>query len=150
MIDKQHMEIRPAVRSDSKYFYELRNGRDSLAVSPASKKVEFQSHQRWFSQKLTEKDNFMGLILVEGVKAGSVRLERISGSYSISVIIKPRFRGMGLCKASMQELHKNFSKNGIYLVAKVARNNKGSLNCFRSAGFQISNIGARFIELYRR
>ena len=150
MIDKQQMEIRPAVRSDSKYFHELRNRLDSLAMSPASKKVEFQSHQKWFSQKLTETDYFLGVVLVDGERAGTVRLERKSCTYSISVVIEPRFRGMGLCRASMRELHKIFSKNGVYFAAKVSRNNKVSLNCFRSAGFYISNVGARFIELYRR
>lgn len=150
MIDKRNIKIRPAVRSDSQYFHELRNRPDSLANSPSTKKVEYQSHQRWFSKKLTESDYFLGVILVDGVRAGTVRLERKRGAYSISVVIEPTFRGMGLCRASMKELHKMFSKNGVYLVAKVSRANKGSLNCFRSAGFSISNIGARFVELYRR
>ena len=150
MNDKQHMKIRPAVGSDSKYFHELRNMPDSLAMSPTSKKVEFQSHQRWFSQKLTETDYFLGVILVDGVRAGTVRLERKGGAYSISVVIEPRFRGIGLCKESINKLHENLSKTGIHLFAKVSRSNKGSLICFRSAGFKISNISARFIELYRK
>ena len=150
MIEKQHVKIRQAVRSDSKYFHELRNRPDSLAMSPNSKKVEFQSHQKWFSQKLAETDYFLGVILVDGMKAGTVRLERRRCAYSISLVIEPRFRGMGLCRASMRELYEIFSNNGLYLLAKVSRANKGSLNCFRSAGFSISNIEARFIELYRR
>ena len=149
MIYKRTMKIRPAVRSDSRYFHELRNSPDSLAMSPDSKKIEFQSHQRWFSQKLSEPDYFLGVILVEGVKAGTVRLEQKVSAYSISVVIEPRFRGIGLCTKSMNELHEKFSKSGAYLFARVFSRNKGSLNCFRSAGFTISNIGARFIELYR-
>lgn len=150
MIDNQNIRIRSAVRSDSKYFHELRNRLDSLANSPTSKKVEFQSHQRWFFQKLTERSSFLGVILLEGLNAGTVRLERKGGAYLISVVIEPRFRGIGLCTASMKALHKIFSNNGIYSVAKVSRTNRGSLNCFRSAGFSVSNIGARFIELSRR
>ena len=149
MID-EHMKIRPAVRLDSKYFHQLRNRPDALAMSPASTKVDFQPHQRWFSKKLSEPDTFLSVILVDGVRAGTLRLERKRCAYSISVVIEPKFRGMGLCRASINELHKIFSNNGVYLVAKVSRSNKGSLNCFRAAGFKTSNSGARFIELYRR
>ena len=150
MTENQNIRIRPAVRSDSKYFHELRNRPDSLATSPSSKKIESQSHQRWFYQKLTEPDYFLGVILVEGLSAGTVRLERRVGAYLISIVIEPRFRGMGLCRASIQELDRIFSKNGVYLVARVSRANKSSLKCFRSAGFSISNIGAKFIQLHSR
>ena len=150
MTDEQDMRIRPAIKSDSRYFYELRNRPDSLAMSPAYKKVEFQSHQKWFSKKLTEPDYFLGVIMIKRVRAGTVRVERQGGAHLISVVIEPNFRGIGLCKASVMELRKNFSKRGIYLLAKVSRRNSASLNCFRSAGFDISNIGSRFMELSRK
>ena len=150
MIQNRNIKIRPALRIDSKYFHELRNRPDSLANSPNSEKVEFQSHQRWFSQKLKKADYFLGVILVDGVRAGTVRIEQRGCAYWLSVVIEPRFRGIGLCRAAIEELHRIFSINGVYLVANVSRTNRVSLNCFRSAGFSISTIGARFIELYKR
>lgn len=147
MFDKQNVKIRPAVRSDSNYFLNLRNRSDSRTASPTSTKVELHSHQKWFNEKLKVQHYFLGIVLAENLNAGIIRLEPQGKNFLVSIVIDPRFRGMGLCALALTELRRNYQKNGVSIFAKVSRNNKASLNCFLSAGYALSNLGNRFIWL---
>lgn len=147
----------PASNSDVRFYFELKNDKKVLAASFNSNKVNFETHKKWFFDKLSSKDTFLYLICLHNHKVGQIRLDVQNNVGEISISIIEKYRGKGISPAAIKILSSLMFKKILGLkkiIAKIKTENLYSKKVFLKAGFKVKNFtslksGIVYMEMLR-
>ena len=136
------MILRKANINDCELYFDWAN--DELARQNAfnTKSIDWETHQKWFKDKLRNKNSI--LYLVEGAqnKVGQVRFDCFNNEATIDYSIDNQFRGQGqgkkTVKMAIKQLQEDYSDIKI-IVAKVKQNNLTSNKIFLGLNFHEQN-----------
>jgi RimJ/RimL family protein N-acetyltransferase len=111
--------------------------------------IPAETHHHWFCDRLRDLDNCR-LYIVEtedGVPLGQVRFERKKEAWEISYALVPHFRGRGLGRPMLESalLKLSSEKSGVFMLARVKRQNRPSCKIFESLGFVGQSAGETMV-----
>jgi L-amino acid N-acyltransferase YncA len=122
--------------------YEWRNDSETILNSLSGLGVTLREHEKWFFEKMTDKDNFIGYIseYSEIEKIGFVFFARENFSaFEVSININPRFRHRGLSVQVLKKSIKCFSESQrSNIIARIKIKNIKSEKLFIRAGFKLN------------
>lgn len=134
MVDK--IKIRSVQAKDVDLLYNWSNDELVRAQSFSSEEIPYESHCKWFEQKLKDTKAILLIIEVEGVSAGIVRFDEKEDQVIIGVSIDGQFRGKGLgsefIKVGVAEF---FKSSALTILASIKKENVASVKSFQKAGF---------------
>lgn len=117
---------------DMKAVFDLSNDDFVRRHSLHEEKIEWIAHQRWFQDKIADKDcDFFIFESPEGEMIGQVRVDRSVVSISLAV----QFRGRGLGSRILRTI--NGLSTARTKTAYVRKDNIASLKTFCNAGYRI-------------
>lgn len=132
-------EIREANLDDSKDILNWRNNEDTRKMSKNSNVIDIQTHDKWFTSVLNQKDNFMYIAENNIGKIGMCRIQNTQdNNYEVSINLNPRFRG---CHYSERVLKHTLDKTKLklqpncILIAYIRNINVASKIIFEKCGF---------------
>lgn len=149
------VKLRPVAEDDSKLIWELRNEPSTRAASFTSDLIPYEDHRLWFSQRSTNPNSKMFVILnSDGEEIGYVRFEIRDGEGYISISIdkKQRRKGYGVSAIKTASAQILSSAPVRRIIALVRHDNEASRAVFARAGFVptgstiISNVVAEIME----
>jgi RimJ/RimL family protein N-acetyltransferase len=125
------MILRPATALDSDYFFALRCDPVAARMSRGRPPTPAE-HLRWWEEtkdlRFVAEDDQMG-----GIYVGTVRLS-VDGV--VSIIVDPRFRGLGYGPRMLAALEPYAKEAGIHtMLAEILYENVASQRCFLNAGW---------------
>ena len=131
----ESLRIRRVKKEDSIVLFEWSN--DPLVRGNAfdSKKIDWDSHEKWFQNKLL--DNNCKIFIFEnkqGHPVGQVRLDYLDKKWLIDYSIDQFFRGLGLGKKIISKAI-NMIDKGTFM-AMVKHKNQASIKTFLNLGFK--------------
>tara|TARA_A100001011_G_C14274949_1_gene828738 strand:- start:198 stop:1193 length:996 start_codon:yes stop_codon:yes gene_type:complete len=131
----ESLRIRRVKKEDSIVLFEWSN--DPLVRRNAfdSKKIDWDSHEKWFQNKLL--DNNCKIFIFEnkqGHPVGQVRLDYLDKKWLIDYSIDQFFRGLGLGKKIISKAI-NMIDKGTFM-AMVKHKNQASIKTFLNLGFK--------------
>nr|AOE06351.1 N-Acetylneuraminate cytidylyltransferase [uncultured bacterium]CCF99489.1 GNAT family acetyltransferase [uncultured Flavobacteriia bacterium] len=131
----ESLRIRGVKKEDSIVLFEWSN--DPLVRRNAfdSKKIDWDSHEKWFQNKLL--DNNCKIFIFEnkqGHPVGQVRLDYLDKKWLIDYSIDQFFRGLGLGKKIISKAI-NMIDKGTFM-AMVKHKNQASIKTFLNLGFK--------------
>jgi len=131
--------IRNAVPNDSKIIFELSNDPSVRTQSLNQNQIEWEDHQKWFSQKLNDNNYVFFLIFDKNDNfIGQVKFELKNETAVVSISLTADFRGIGLSKKILIDTTARiFSSYNIKnIIAYIRPENTASIRGFKSAGFE--------------
>ena len=133
------MILRELNLADKDKLFEWRNLESIVALSSTRSKVEYNEHNKWFSNVIDSK-NILGLIIEEkkGHPIGHLRFNKIDENQAIiSIYLIPSSSGKGLgAQAIRESLEIAYRKLGVTLIiAEVRTENKYGQCAFKKSGF---------------
>ncbi len=144
------LRLRKATLHDSRDIWELANDTTVRATSFSMEQISWETHSRWFQQKITSSDCCLFLAFdPEDKFAGQVRFDmQADGSVVIGVSLKAEYRGKGLGSAMLILAVERFqAANGERIIhAYIKEQNSVSLRAFARAGF--TECGTEIVEGY--
>jgi sugar phosphate isomerase/epimerase/RimJ/RimL family protein N-acetyltransferase len=153
-ISKQ-LIIRQATEADLMNVFELNNSPDVRAQSINADKIELESHQDWFRQKLeSSKDLFHIIETGVGQFVGQVRFDlHASGHWLVSIAIDRDYRAKGIGAWAISKASRMAQvARDLPVVAFVKKHNEMSNRAFIRAGFAFAaedtfkgNLFSRFV-----
>ncbi len=128
---------RLAKAEDVKFYYEIVSDSVSRQNSFNSDPISYESHEKWFSNKLTDEIARMYVIEIRNDRVGQVRLEKEGNSAIVDIGIHPTWRGKGLGSLSIEKVTKRILADGFAdeAVAWIKLENVISQKAFEKAGF---------------
>jgi UDP-2,4-diacetamido-2,4,6-trideoxy-beta-L-altropyranose hydrolase len=139
------IRLRPVDPGDVETLFEWQQDRAVRQQSFTKGPADFAAHARWFGAKLNSpRDNFR-MYMCEfpgGDAIGSIRFERMTGEWVVSLHLAPRYRGRGLGQVMLDAGSKRLraETGASALVAFIKSDNIPSLRAFASCGFQRTAI----------
>lgn len=120
--------LRPVTMADAEVLLGWKNDADTRKNAILTDAViEMENHLVWLENRLQRGEFY--IILLDGVMAGDVRIERDGSVGEISIRIDPKFRGNGLATQVIPMF-------GGELVAKIRAHNIPSMRVFIANGFK--------------
>ncbi|WP_147818860.1 UDP-2,4-diacetamido-2,4,6-trideoxy-beta-L-altropyranose hydrolase [Salidesulfovibrio onnuriiensis] len=131
------ISVRPAEETDCAPIWQWANDPVSRTNSFDSSEIPWESHCKWFTAKLEQKDCRMLIGMNQNnVPVGVVRVEFVKGEHVISVNLSPQFRGVGLGSALIKAGCEHCCRDGrMAITAYVKPENAASRKVFAAAGF---------------
>jgi len=136
------LSIRLATIDDMTFLFELRNEPAVRRNAFDGKLIEFDEHQRWFSNRLEDDSSLILIAALEGKSIGQFRLDIDSeaDAAEVDIAISPQYRGFEFgtqllrlgCEFGFR--NRKLSK----IQAHIKLDNKASLASFSKAGFSTS------------
>jgi spore coat polysaccharide biosynthesis protein SpsF len=135
---KDQIYFRSATENDSKTYFDWANDPDVRMNSINKSKIEWDSHEAWFRNKVTNPHSKLFLFSYEKKHIGQLRLDLVEGNWLISFSIDRESRGKGFAEiivykaiiAFKEEWNEPFT-----LKAQVQEDNIPSLKVFQHLGF---------------
>lgn len=129
-----NLRIRRVKKEDSLVLFEWRNDPVVRRNSFDSKKIDWDSHEKWFNNQLTNSQSKIFIFETkQGHPVGQVRLDYLDNKWLINYSIDQFYRGLGLGKKIIYQSINTIEK-GLF-TAKVKNNNQASIKTFKSLGF---------------
>lgn len=135
----EEFEIKLATIEDMKDVFDLSNDDLVRANSFNQEKIEWKNHQKWFEQKLNDKNCIFYIFRgFQNTFLGYVRLDNDNEKWIITIHINPDFR----CKGYGTNVLKNVVElnKDKKMIAFVKENNLASYNSFLKAGFKLIEL----------
>ena len=149
MSASNQLAIRHAQKSDLLFLLRLRNEKTAVEMFLSSKKVEPRQHSKWFLESLQSPDRKIAVVLFHGKPIAVLRTEKEASHHVVSINLSSDHRGLGLCKEILSMAFNFLGLSEAHLKAIVRRRNTGSLKCFRSLGFRVSDSSSMTISMGR-
>ena len=130
------ISIRKATIEDRVILFNWVNKLDSLSVKMENEnKILFHEHDKWFFERLKDKESFIWIILNEQKSPiGQVRFQKkIRKYFDVDIYLTASERKKGFAKKALYLAHKDSSF--VSLRAVVKKNNKNSYNFFLNSCF---------------
>ena len=131
------LTCRKATIGDIELVYQLSNEELTRKNSFNSEPIEFATHEKWFTQKLTDnKSHFMIFEDDNSTPVGLVRIE-CKAETVIGITIDKNFRGLGISVDMLNIATEDFHKKTptASILAYIKKNNEASIKAFEKAGF---------------
>lgn len=132
--------IRRAKKEDSRTIWQIRNHPLNRKNSHNQKGIDFDNHDKWFTNKYFKNtDNYCFILEEEnGEVIGYCRFDLGNNNYIISIAIDHDYHGKGfgskLLKESLEEMKKKIKKD-MAILAEVKRGNIPSIRLFEKYNF---------------
>ena len=134
------LNVREVRAEDSPMLLSWANDADTRRHSFNQHAISADEHAAWFARRLANPDVAFYIIETRhGIPAGQVRFERQnSGSWEISYLLAPLYRGRGLGQSSLAAALRKFGQTHPMAVAtgRVRVENAASTRIFRALGFE--------------
>lgn len=137
------IRLRPAVRSDEKMLWLLRQDPSVVRNSLTGRAIPWADHRRWFSRMLRNGAGIQWIVEDSAQnRVGQVRLAfepRNSATIHVGIDRRHRGKGYGLSAISAA-VHRAASEHGIRrIIATILSSNRASKAAFRRAGFSFKS-----------
>lgn len=152
MLKSQELKTRLATLSDAKDLFEWRNDPETMEMFFTQSALSWDSHLQWLEQALRDERRY--LYVAEVKKLGMIGSCRFDLSESenksfVSLVINPKFRGMGFGTQVLRSSLEAFSKmNRSLVMAKIKESNWKSQRTFTRAGFVYKGRSEGGVFLY--
>ncbi len=133
------LTLQPVTSEDSTLIWSWANDPIVRAVSFSTLEIPWESHTKWFANKLADPHCFLYLALNnQHHPIGQARYDVEGEEGVISISIAPEFRGYGYGTQLIQQATQMFfTESGIKIaLAYIKKQNKASIHAFTKAGFQ--------------
>ena len=128
--------IRKAQQSDVTILFDWTNDKQVRSQSYNTAPITFETHTKWFQQKLNDTGFIMYIFEVAEKPIGLVKIEDKQAYSLIGVSIDALFRGKGLASILLRKACNTYFKTIQKPIhACIKKENKASINAFKKAGF---------------
>jgi UDP-2,4-diacetamido-2,4,6-trideoxy-beta-L-altropyranose hydrolase len=132
--------VRPASVDDSEMMYQWRNDPATRSMSRSSKEIEWLEHVQWLSSTLGDPKRYLLIGYAGSISFGVIRFDIDDACQAeVSLYLDPRLHGLGLGKAMLRASEAYVlvhNANIVAFKATVLDGNLGSMNLFKSGGYQ--------------
>jgi len=143
-----NISLRRAGLNDKELLFKWFNNLDSLKFKiKTDSRISFLTHEKWFMEKLQDKNTFIWIIENNNTKIGQIRLQYSKGYYDVDIYITEGFRKLGIASLALKEAENNQKLKP--LRALVKDNNKASRLFFLKNGFCVNSKNKDFISLVK-
>jgi RimJ/RimL family protein N-acetyltransferase len=136
--DQSSFLIRPAGLEDCEQYFRWACDSDVRANSLVTAALTFESHRRWFEERLSDPCSFLYVAERSGHPIGQVRLQNSDSSAVLSYSLDNNWRQKGLAKLMIHQslsLYSADRRSCSVVVARVKRSNIASIRALESSGF---------------
>ena len=139
------VKLRKPVRSDKDIIFNWISCPELRKMTGTSNKPTKESHEIWFSKKLTDQENIFLIITLDSVPVGIVGTNAIDDSFNADIYIylgKSEFWGKKIgTQALAMFIELLFDEFDLHkLTARIFSYNEPSLGLFRKSGFSCEGI----------
>lgn len=128
--------LRRCTYSDMDIIYKWINDDEVRNNSFNSDYIEYETHVKWFNEKINSNNIYMYIILNNNKEIGTIRLEKHNSKAIISYLISNEYRGKGYGNKVIDLIKKEAIINNIdILEAIVKKDNIASRKIFINNGF---------------
>lgn len=133
--------LRPAMPEDRSLLYEWRNDPSAVAQSGSGRPVSANEHDEWFVEMLENPASRVWIAETAKDKVGQVRVDVEAGSGTVSISVAPELRGRGYGSSMLSLLNRALDADYqvMSLVARIRKENRASLRCFRGVGYKFES-----------
>tara|TARA_B110000971_G_C20017202_1_gene504526 strand:- start:19 stop:1626 length:1608 start_codon:yes stop_codon:yes gene_type:complete len=148
---KNFCYLKKASQNDSKYVFDLQNKDLNRKFFFNNKKLIFNNHNKWFKEKLLDKNTFLHCIYEADKRCGFVGLHIVKKKTLVpSIIVDKKFRKKGYAYDALFEAFNSDKFNGYKILTYCNINNPSSIKLFQRLGFIITKTAKNFITLKRQ
>ncbi len=116
---------------DCDHFYELANDIDVRNVSFNQNSIDYQTHIKWYTEKLNSINDKLFILKYENNFVGQIRFEIKNDHAIVSISILKKYRGLGYGSIILNKGCREFWKFfNLDLIAYVKSDNTNSYNLF--------------------
>lgn len=131
--------LRRATMEDALDILRWRNDETSRANSFTKDVIDLDSHKKWLSKKLSQKDCHMFIMMDGQDKVGNIRVDVTGDAGEISYLIAPEKRGRGYGKKIIALIEKEMPDEVKTLMGLTLKTNDASGRCFLASGYTASD-----------
>ena len=140
--------LRRCTYSDMDIIYKWINDDEVRNNSFNSDYIEYETHVKWFNEKINSNNIYMYIILNNNKEIGTIRLEKHNSKAIISYLISNEYRGKGYGNKVIDLIKKEAIINNIdILEAVVKKDNIVSRRIFINNGFFEIQENDRYLYL---
>ena len=140
--------LRRCTYSDMDIIYKWINDDEVRTNSFNSDYIEYETHVKWFNEKINSNNIYMYIILNNNKEIGTIRLEKHNSKAIISYLISNEYRGKGYGNKVIDLIKKEAIINNIdILEAVVKKDNIASRKIFINNGFFEIQENDRYLYL---
>ena len=141
--------LRRCTYSDMDIIYKWINDDEVRTNSFNSDYIEYETHVKWFNEKINSNNIYMYIILNNNKEIGTIRLEKHNSKAIISYLISNEYRGKGYGNKVIDLIKKEAIINNIdILEAIVKKDNIASRKIFINNGFFEIEENDRYLYYY--
>jgi L-amino acid N-acyltransferase YncA len=132
--------LRAAQHSDCRDIWLWRNTHQARLASFQSAPIEYANHERWFESKTKDSQSILWIAQSGKDKIGHVRYEIDGNKAVISIVLNPRYYGMGLGSKVIRMADQKFVNTGkcsCVIHAEIQDHHLASVGAFASAGYRL-------------
>ena len=115
LLNQRNISFRKAKPKDITTVFNWSNDELVRKNSYNSKRIEFEDHRKWFSNKITNKNTLFLIALINNNPAGMVRFDIKREHSAVGILISKSYRGQKLASEFLTESSKTYFKNIKYL-----------------------------------
>lgn len=134
------LALRAAQYSDCRDIWLWRNTHQARLASFQSAPIAYEDHERWFELKNKDSQSILWIAQSGKDKIGHVRYEIEGKRAVISILLNPRYYGMGFGSKVIRMADQKFvnaSKGSYVIHAEIQDHHFSSLRAFASAGYRL-------------
>ena len=134
------LALRAAQHSDCRDIWLWRNTHQARSASFQSAPIDYVNHERWFENKTKDSQSILWIAQSGRDKIGHVRYEIDGNKAVISILLNPRYYGMGLGSKVIRMADQKFVNTGkcsCVIHAEIQDHHPSSRRAFASAGYRL-------------
>lgn len=132
------LTLRSANAGDCQQYFDWANDKIVRKNAFNQKIIDWEAHQKWFKNKLNDKNSFLYVAQEQENTVGQIRFDCYGSKAIISYSIANSFRGIGLGKAiirkTIEKIHKEYLNIDI-IESRVKFHNIASRKIFLGLNF---------------
>lgn len=134
------VRLRPVTLDDAMLLFGWLNRPDRIASSlQTSGPVKLDDHLAWLDARMNDLDCHIWILDTPDGPAGQLRLQDSPDGAEVSVYVADEHRGRGVAAAALEAAARHCRSHMTHgrLLARVRRDNPGSLRLFSKAGYAV-------------
>ncbi len=131
--------LRRATMEDALDILRWRNDETTGANSFTKDVIDLESHKKWLSKKLSQRECHMFIMMDGQDKVGNIRVDVTDDAGEISYLIAPEKRKKGYGKKIIALVEKEMPKEVKTLMGLTLKTNSASGKCFLANGYTASD-----------